>query len=594
MLPKSLMMFALSAVFSTAAFAQSGSFGGGGFAPSPGTDLSGNWSPAQHDELVGNPAIAEYYGVPINENARAFGLAWSPSRATVPEHQCQVHLVGYIYGGPLNLRIWEEKDPQSQKVVAIKQYISTYEQNRTIWMDGRPHPSPNAPHTWMGFSTGKWEGDMLTVYTTHMKTGELRRNGLLESDEATLVEHFIRYGNYLTHVSIITDPLTLTEPFVREQTFTLTVAEGQNWLYPCEYVDELADRPRGDVPNYLPGKNPFVSEHAGKIHIPVEAALGGAATMYPDFRQNIKKGSFAPLPKAAPAAPPATPTGDLDVLHVQGSVYMIAGAGGNIAVQVGDLGVLVVDTGNGKYSDKVLAAIRKISDKPLQYIVNTSVDADHTGGNEAIHKAGVTITGANVTGEIADAGVGAQIVAHEKVLDRMSAPTGKQAAAPTGAWPADTYTKGQKEVFFNEEPVTAIYQPKAHTDGDSMVFFRRSDVVASGDIFSTVGYPVIDVEKGGSIQGEIDALNNLMDIVIPKHEEEGGTMVIPGHGRICDEYDVLEYRDMVTIVRDRVQDAIKRGLSLEDVKKANFTIDFDSRYGSGDNFVEAVYRSLKK
>src|SRR3984885_12359458 len=382
MRPSLIALF--SAVICVQAFGQTA----GSFNASPGADLSGNWSPAQHDELVGNPAIAEYYGVPINDGARAFGLAYSPSRATLPEHQCQVHLVGYIYGGPLNLRIWEERDPQSQKVIAIKQYISTYEQNRTIWMDGRPHPSPNAPHTWMGFSTGKWEGDMLTVYTTHMKTGELRRNGLLESDEATLVEHFIRYGNYLTHVAIITDPATLTEPFVREQTFTLTLPEGQTWLYPCEYVDELADRPRGDVPNYLPGKNPFVSEHAGKIHIPVEAALGGAATMYPDIRQNIKKGSFSPLAKAAPAPPPPAPTGDLDVLHVQGNVYMIAGAGGNIAVQAGDLGVLVVDTGNGKYSEKVLDAIRKISDKPIQYIVNTSIDADHTGGNEAIRTAG--------------------------------------------------------------------------------------------------------------------------------------------------------------------------------------------------------------
>jgi glyoxylase-like metal-dependent hydrolase (beta-lactamase superfamily II) len=427
-----------------------------------------------------------------------------------------------------------------------------------------------------------------------MKTGELRRNGLLESDEATLVEHFMRYGNILTHVTIITDPLTLTEPFVRSQSFNLTVPEGQTWLYPCEYVDELADRPRGDVPNYLPGRNPFTSEHAEKLHIPVEAALGGAATMYPQFREVMKKGAFAPLPQPAPAAPPPPPNGDLDVLHVQGNVWMIAGAGGNIAVQVGDLGVLVVDTGNGKYTDKVLAEVRKLSDKPIQYIVNTSIDADHIGGNEAIRKAGVTITGANVAAEINDATVGAQIVAHEKILDRISAPTGKQAAAPSGAWPTDTYTKGQKEVFFNEEPVTAIYQPKAHTDGDSMVFFRRSDVVATGEIFNTFSYPVIDVASGGSIQGEIDALNNLMDIVIPKHEEEGGTYVIPGHGRICDEYDVLEYRDMVTIVRDRVQDAIKRGLSLDLVRKAGFTIDFDSRYGPGDNFVEAVYKTLKK
>jgi hypothetical protein len=261
----------------------------GSMASAPGSDLSGNWSPAPHDELVGNPALVEYYGVPINDGARAWGLAWNSSRATLPEHQCQVHLVSYIYGGPLNLRIWEEKDPQSQRVIAIKQYISTYEQNRTIWMDGRPHPSANAPHTWMGFSTGKWEGDMLTVYTTHIKQGELRRNGLMESDEATLTEHFFRYGDLMTHISIVNDPLTLTEPFVRTQSFRLTVPEGQNWLYPCEYVDEIADRPRGAVPNYLPGENPFLHEHADKLHIPVDAALGGAETMYPEYQLKIKQ-----------------------------------------------------------------------------------------------------------------------------------------------------------------------------------------------------------------------------------------------------------------------------------------------------------------
>jgi hypothetical protein len=283
MKPSLILLF--SVILCAQAFGQTA----GSFMLSPGTDLSGNWAPAPHDESVGNPALVEYYGVPINEGARAFGLAWSPSRSTLPEHQCQVHLVSYIYGGPLNLRIWEERDPQSQKVIAIRQYISTYEQNRTIWMDGRPHPSPNAPHTWMGFSTGKWEGDTLTVYTTHIKMGELRRNGLLESDEATLVEHFFRYADYLTHVSIVTDPNTLTEPFVRTQTFRLTVPEGQSWLYPCEYVEEVANRPRGAVPNYLPGENPFLTEHADKLHIPVEAALGGAETMYPEYRLKIKQ-----------------------------------------------------------------------------------------------------------------------------------------------------------------------------------------------------------------------------------------------------------------------------------------------------------------
>jgi glyoxylase-like metal-dependent hydrolase (beta-lactamase superfamily II) len=290
--------------------------------------------------------------------------------------------------------------------------------------------------------------------------------------------------------------------------------------------------------------------------------------------------------------------GDLDVLHVQGNVYMIAGAGGNIAVQIGDLGVLVVDAGTGQSTDKVLAAIRKLSDKPIQYLVNTNFNADHTGGNEAIRRAGVTITGANVAGDIADAGQGAQIVAHQNVLNRVSAPAGKKAIMPESAWPTVTYVKGQKEIFFNEEPVAIIYQPKAHTDGDSLVYFRRSDVVATGDVFLTTSYPFIDIENGGSIEGELDALNNILDITIPKHDEEGGTYVIPGHGRICDEYDVLEYRDMVTVVRDRVQAAIKRWMTLEQVRKAGYTKDFDSRYsaksgfGTGDNFVTAVYKSL--
>jgi hypothetical protein len=254
----------------------------------PGLDLTGSWAPYPHEESTGNPALAEYYGVPITEAARLWALAWDPSRLTLPEHQCQVHVVSYILGGPLNLRIWEEKDPQSQRVIAIRQYISTYEQNRTIWMDGRAHPGPLAPHTWMGFSTGKWEGNTLTVYTTHLKQGELRRNGLPESDQATLTEHFMRYGDILTHVSIVNDPIYLTEPFVRTQVFRLTVPAGQNWLYPCDPVEEIANRPPETVPNYLPGKNPFIREFADKHHIPLEAALGGAETMYPDFQLTMK------------------------------------------------------------------------------------------------------------------------------------------------------------------------------------------------------------------------------------------------------------------------------------------------------------------
>jgi len=291
--------------------------------------------------------------------------------------------------------------------------------------------------------------------------------------------------------------------------------------------------------------------------------------------------------------------GNLTTIHVQGNVYMIHGLGGNVAVQIGDTGVLVVNTGLEQNSAKLIEAIHKLSDKPLQYVINTCMHPDQTGGNAALRKIGVTITGANVTGDIADAAQGAQIIAHENVLNRMSAPTGQKSAVPFAAWPTDTYVTGQKEVFFNREPVMARWQPAAHTDGDSIVIFRRSDVVVTGDIFNTESYPYIDVERGGSIQGEIEALNNIIDIAVPEHEEEGGTYIIPGHGRVTDEFDVVEYRDMVTIVRDRVLHAIQKGMTLDQIKKAGFTKDYDARwsakegFGTADNFVSSIYQSLK-
>jgi len=260
----------------------------GSFRAEPGVDLSGQWGPAPHEESVGNPELAEYSGIPITDGARAWALAWSPSRLTVPEHQCEVHIVSYIYGGPLNVRIWEEREPQTQRVIAIRNYISTYEQDRTIWMDGRPHPPEGAAHTWMGFSTGKWEGNVLTVFTTHMKKGDLRRNGVPVSDQATLIEHFMLHGDILTHVSEITDPVYLTEPFVRSRAFRRATQEGQNWLYPCESVVEIP-RPRGEVPHYLPGENPFVGEVARKKGLPLKAVMGGAETMYPEYKLTLNK-----------------------------------------------------------------------------------------------------------------------------------------------------------------------------------------------------------------------------------------------------------------------------------------------------------------
>jgi hypothetical protein len=256
-------------------------------------DLSGVWGPQlnfeDEPERGLGPELVDFGGLPINDAARQWALSWDPVRLSLPEHQCQVHTVAYIHRGPHRFRLWEERDPQTQNVVALRMYISTYEQNRTIWMDGRAHPPEYAAHTWMGFSTGKWEGNILTVNTTHIKQGWHRRNGVPSSDLITLTEHFIRHGEHLTHVTVVTDPVYLAEPMIKSQDFLLNSNPEGNWLWPCEYVDELPGIPKGRVAAYMPGENPFLSEYALRHGIPVEAALGGPETMYPEYKEKLKK-----------------------------------------------------------------------------------------------------------------------------------------------------------------------------------------------------------------------------------------------------------------------------------------------------------------
>ena len=290
---------------------------------------------------------------------------------------------------------------------------------------------------------------------------------------------------------------------------------------------------------------------------------------------------------------------EVHVLPVQGNIYLLVGDGANITLQVSKQGALLVNTGFGNMADKLIAVVKKTSERPLQYIINTNSYADSTNGNDLVKNAGTTITGANVTNDIKDSRDGAQILAHENVLTRMSAPTGKKSPTPTGAWPTDTFLGREKTLYFNGEPIEIILQPNALTDGDSIVFFRKSDVVSAGDIFNTDGYPVIDVEKGGTIQGVVLALTHIVNMAVVEHEEEGGTLVIPGHGHLCDQAEVVEYRDMVAIVRDRVKAMIAKGSTLEQVKAAKVTRDYDPIYGHNsywtpDMFVEAAYKSLKK
>ena len=307
-------------------------------------------------------------------------------------------------------------------------------------------------------------------------------------------------------------------------------------------------------------------------------------------------GAPAPGPAATRTPNPAWANAEVHTLKVQGNVYMIVGPGGNTTVQIGDSGALVVDTQYEEVSDKIVAEIRKLTNKPIRYVVNTSADMDHTDGNAKISRAGAPVIGGNLGAVAFDNG--ATIVAHENVLRAMSEAAEGKADTNADKLPTTTFFQGQKEIFFNEEPVIVMFEPAAHTNGDSMVFFRRSDVIATGDIFNMDSYPVINVEKGGNIQGVIKALNVVLDITIPKHEQEGGTYVIPGHGRLTDEHDVLEYRDMVTIVRDRVQNLIKQGKTLAQVKEAKPTFEYDGRWaaasgpGSTVGFVEAVFKSL--
>jgi glyoxylase-like metal-dependent hydrolase (beta-lactamase superfamily II) len=281
------------------------------------------------------------------------------------------------------------------------------------------------------------------------------------------------------------------------------------------------------------------------------------------------------------AGAPSVAQDAIETFHVQGNVHLLIGAGANVAVQVGEEGVLVVDTGAAASREAVLAAIRRLSAGPIRWIVNTGGDLDHTGGNETISQAGMTVNGNP-----------AAIVAHENVLARMTAEN-----RPVTEMPLNTFFESGRDFFFNGEAVF-LYHTPAHTNGDIVVYFRGSDVLVAGDLFVTTHYPVIDLAAGGGVDGFVQGLNAMLDVAVPAYLQEGGTYVIPGHGRVGDEADILEFRDMVVIVRARIADSIAQGMTLEQVLASRPALDYDLRYGNdhGDwtsaDFVEAIYRDL--
>jgi len=550
-------------------------------------DWSGRYHEDQPDRVPGEEP-GDFSGLPINDAARMFGDSWDVARHSVLEHQCAPYTLPYMFFGPNQFRIWEEKNPDTQELLSIEMYMGTYQQRRTIWLDGRPHPPEYAPHTYMGFSTGEWNGDTLTITTSHIKAGYFRRDGMPASDRTVVVEHWIRHGNLLSQVTIATDPVYLTEPYIRSQEFVQMERGNQNWLYNCEYAMELP-KDKNEVPHYLPGQNPWLGEFEAKHAMPKEGVRGGAETLLPDWKpgaaraatNTAKNGGFRPdvLPQRLAA-------GEVKVVPVQGNVHMIVGAGANIVVQVGEDGILVVDTGSGAQTEKVLAAIKQLAPmKEIRWIINTGAHSDHLGGNEQLAKAGRTVNG-NV----------AAIVAHENASARMS-----KNGVPDTAKAFNTYFEDRRDFPFNGEPVMLYHDESALDDTGTLVMFRRSDIIAAGDLFSTVSYPRIDVAAGGSVQGTIDGLNRILDLAVPsKSLALGGTYVIPGHGRISDENDVLWYRDMLQIVSDRIKDMIAKKMTLEQVKAAKPTLDYDARYGSDTGpwttamFIEAVYRDLSK
>jgi glyoxylase-like metal-dependent hydrolase (beta-lactamase superfamily II) len=577
-------------------------------ASGPGFDLSGYWSPVLHEDGMdrgAGPEIGDYGGIPVNEAGRLFALSYDPSRLTLRHHQCDGYVAPYQMRALGNSRAWEERDPKTQRLVAIHWFSQTFEGKRIIWMDGRPHPPAYASHSWMGFSTGRFVGNALEVRTTHLKQGWYRRNGTPESDQATLVEFFVRHGDRLTHTVVVSDPVYLEEPLVTTTDFYRQPTDHQNWLFPCDDGEQVFGRAPDDVPNYLFGQNPFVKEYRTKYKLAAVGHLGGAASIQPEIVSTLvaakDDASLERPSRSAPATSRAMPTeptdGEIHILPVRANVYMLVGAEGNIVVQVGDEGVFVVDTGSGSRADKTLAAIRTLSDKPVQFIANTSFLPDRTGGNEVLRKAGAdpSVRGTFFSLQFRDAGIGATIMAHQNVQNRLSA-----LKRPADALPTDTFLEERRRTFHNDDAIEMLWQPNAITDGDSLVHFRRADVIVTGDVFTTTQYPFIDVANGGTVDGEIRALNQILERTVFEHQGQGGTLVVPGHGYLSDEHEVVEYRDMVAIVRDRVRALVRGGATLEQVKAARPTADYDTRYGATagpwttDMFVEAVYRTIRR
>jgi len=614
-------------------------------------DIAGEWRLDNNEaDTTAQPPLGDYLGIPFNDAGRMRSDTTAESIWGTPEYQCRPHSAPHQWRGLGGARILKEQEPLTREVkVYHVQFMRSLD--NPIFMDGRPHPPAWAPHTWSGFSTGEWIGNTLKVTTTHLKDGYLKRGGPQTSDMLTMTGFITRHGDILTVVTVVDDPLYLDEPFVESVTYAYDPTASVN-METCNgsAFAENGGTDRHHVPHFLPGQNSGTREWLKNENwIPPAAAVGGVKTTYPEYRSVINgsvninaltvPSSRSAIPAAKRIADQSPRDGEVHILPVQGNIYMLMADGINLTASLGADGILLVNSGPAQMSGKILTAVKQLATsslapaepnrcfgpncpnawgwaspymnsiisspappRPLRYIINTSASPEHVGGNEKIATSGFFPRGAAFGTAVESVGREASIVAHENVLNRMSGATGKGAAAPVTAQPTDTFFDEFYKLpeYVNGEAVIVYHAPKANTDGDSLVYFRHSEVISAGDVFSTISYPLIDVQKGGSIQGVINGLNRILDLAVAEYRGQGGTWVIPSRGRVSDTADVASYRNMVTMVRDRLKDMIGKGMTLEQVKAARPTMDFDGRYGSTtgpwttDMFIEAAYRSLQE
>jgi hypothetical protein len=620
--------------------------------PATPPDIAGEWRLENNEEdTTAQPPLGEYLGIPFNESGRLRSDTTAESIWGTPEYQCRPHSAPHQWRGLGGARILKEQDPLTRDVKVYHiQFMRSLD--RPIFMDARPRPPAYAPHSWTGFSTGEWVGNTLKITATHFKDGYLKRGGPQVSDMYSMTEFITRHGELLTIVSVTDDPVYQDEPYVQSTTYQIeTTATTAMETCNGSSFAENGGTDRHHVPHFLPGENADARAEWLKEQdwIPAKAALGGVKTTYPEYRATLN-GSVSESTLTVPAsksainldqriAAQAPRDGEVHVLPVQGNVYMLVVDGYNVAASIGQDGVLVVNTGPANMTEKLQTALNQLATmtqaarmtnscagancpgawgwsspymnsvisspappRPLRYIINTSAAAENIGGNEKLATSGFFPRVQGFGTAVANVGRGASIVAHENVLNRMSAPAGKQPAAPVVAQPTDTYFDELHKLpeYVNGEAVVVYHAPAATTDGDSLVFFRHSEVISAGSLYSTVSYPVIEIDKGGSIEGVLQGLNKILDLAVAEYRGQGGTWIIPGRGRLSDTADVASYRNMIHIIRDRMKDLIKKGMTLEQVKAARPTMDFDRRYGSTtgawttDMFVEAAYRSLRE